>query len=173
MNDVNHVDPEVPDLELIAFHEAGHAVAYLMAGMTDISTMIPDGEHPGRARTESPQAADADPQQRIRLRMGSLMVEWRILNLVSPTRGSGVDRLQINQILASFDVSNEERQRIHDSLWMEMQTAFDRPDVRTTVHAIAHALLEHRCLADTALRQLAATAGLRTTLPLDTPERLS
>jgi len=101
------------------------------------------------------------------------MVEWRILDLASPTRGSGVDRLQINQILASITDSNEERQRIHDSLWLEMQATFDLPDVKDTVHAVARALLQHRYLDDAGLRRDAAQAGIRTALPLDSPERLS
>jgi len=98
--------------------------------------------------------------------MASLVVEWRILGLDSPSQGSRTDRVEINLLLAACADSSQDQQLIHETIWQEMQIAFDMPDVKAAVHAVANALLERRSLSDAALRSIAKDTGLRTTLPL-------
>lgn len=145
-----------------------------MTGMRDIHAMIPvDGASLVAKTWSAPAIDDDDPRQRIRRCMGGAAAESVVVGHLQAHGGWALDYGCIVIELARLAATEDERDAIYQALWQEMQAAFARPDVDATVDAVARALLRCGQLDDARLREIAAAAGLRTTLPLDDGERVS
>lgn len=162
-------DSAAVDLCRCAYHEAGHAVAYLMTGMSDIRARIPDDDHPHEAFTIAAPPEVHDPRQRIRRCMAGVASETFVLGLSSPSPGADRDWNCVQVELAKLAETEGGREPVYEALWREMHVAFERPDVQAAVRAIAAEILERRELGDADLRRLAGAAGLCTKLPLTPP----
>lgn len=158
------------DLKLAAYHEAGHAVALVMAGLDFNEVTIFGGPNCDQNRVAlpslSPDAPEDAVKQMVRCAMGGAAAEVCVLGQESSV-GAEEDHLYCRGLLRRItDPSSTEWLTVMNALWLEMQSAFACGDVQKAVHRVADLLIEQGRISADDARSATRMTGLQTMLPL-------